>query len=948
MLHPNSFLASLVISLFSISVLVAQTGSIKGTVKDSKTNEPLIGAAVAIQGTTNGSITDSEGNFLISKAPVGKQVLTITYISYLTKKIEVSVEAGKQIILNTALDEDAGQTLQEVVVTASKATNTEVAVISEIKSIQQVAVGVSAQQISRSPDRDAAQIARRVPGVSIVDNRFILVRGLSQRYNSVLINDVIAPSTEVDVRSFSFDMIPSNIIDRMLIFKSGAGDLPGEFAGGAVKIYTKSAPEENFTNLTIGTGYRSGTTFQSVEKYKGGKLDFLGFDDGDRSIPTKVPPQTSFNNFSSEDRAVFANKFPNTWGVNKSTVPLDFRLNFTLGRRFDIGSIQTGNITSINYSNTNQFADVAFKTYENGNVAGVAQNNFKDAQYVSNVRLGVLHNWFFRFSPKFTLEFKNLFNQLGFSETVVRQGEDLNMNTIKSYSERYESRSIYSGQLQGKHKLNGDKTTVDWVAGLGYTHRTEPDWKRLKYIASSSGSETVYTASISNQPLVSEAGRFYSRLDESVLTLAGNMEHKFGSSDDTDPVKLKFGFYTERKDRAFKARFFGYTSNPNADADAITAIKHQSINTIFSPANIQGGTNSLTIEEGTKSTDRYDASNTLGAGYVSAYLPLTKKINATLGFRVEYNNQGLTVPGVATKVDITKVSPLPSLNLVYNLSDKQLVRLAYSSTVNRPEFRELAQFRFYDFNTDSDVLGNEHLTTTTIQNADFRWELYPTPSELISVGVFYKYFKNPIESFLLPTGGGLTYTFINTKQAKSYGIEAEIRKSLAELSSNAIIQNLSVVANASYIISRVDMGDYLTLPAAITTDPYAVQGITDKKRPMMNQSPYLVNAGLNYQNEVTGVQIGLLYNVYGKRIYAVGNINTPTVYEMPRNVIDLTASKTFNKKWEVKLAIQDILNQRYRLEQDFTKDSKITSEDKQPNRVYRRGTYSTISLSYNF
>jgi uncharacterized membrane protein len=253
MLHRLYFI--LFFTLSSVS-LYAQTGSIKGTIKDAKTGDALIGAAVLVEGTTNGAAADIEGSFLIPKAPAGTATLVVSYVGYKQKKINVQVESGKTTVVSTALDEDAGQALAEVVVTAERPTNTEVSLISEIRTAQQIATGVSAEQIVKTQDRDAAQVARRVPGVSIAENRFVLVRGLTQRYNTVMINDVIAPSSEVDIRAFSFDMIPSNMLDRMIIYKSGAAELPGDFAGGVIKIYTKKAPEENFFNVGASVSYR--------------------------------------------------------------------------------------------------------------------------------------------------------------------------------------------------------------------------------------------------------------------------------------------------------------------------------------------------------------------------------------------------------------------------------------------------------------------------------------------------------------------------------------------------------------------------------------------------------------------------------------------------------------------------------------------------------------------
>jgi hypothetical protein len=505
---------TLFFSLFSLCLL-AQTGSIKGTIKDAKTGDALIGATVLVEGTTNGAAADLEGNFLIPKAPAGAATLTVSFLGYQAKKINVQVESGKTTVVNTALDEDAGQALAEVVVTAERPTNTEISLISEIKMAQTIATGVSAEQIVRTQDRDAAQVARRVPGVSIVENRFVLVRGLTQRYNTVLINDVISPSTEVDVRSFSFDMIPSNMLDRMIVYKNGSADLPGEFAGGVIRVYTKKAPEENFFNVGVSTSYRANTTFQNVPSTAASGLDFLGFDNGDRAIPDGVPGSTQqFNNLPATQRAGLINQLPNRWSVNYGNASPDLRINVNMGRRFDLGGLRVGNLTGINYSNTNQYADVVINSYTNGETPGELEVQNNDQQFSNNARLGILHNWLFRFNPNFSIEFKNLFNQLGSNETVVRNATDfIEGRPIALYSQRFESRSIYTGQLIGNNTLGEGRTDINWRLGYAYTRRTEPDWRRVRYV------DEPLAAAISNQPVLINAGRFFSTLNENVITV---------------------------------------------------------------------------------------------------------------------------------------------------------------------------------------------------------------------------------------------------------------------------------------------------------------------------------------------------------------------------------------------------------------------------------------------
>lgn len=947
----NRNLIIVLFSLFSTAVL-AQTGTVRGTIKDSKTKEALIGCTVRIDGTQLGATTDIEGGFSIVNVPAGTQKVVISYVSYQTKEIpNVRVESGNTTAIDTELDEE-GKSLQEVVVRANRATNTEVAVITEIKQLKPIAVGISAQQIVKSQDRDAAAAIRRVPGVSIVDNRFVLIRGLAARYNSVLINDVITPSTEVDTRSFSFDLVPSNIIDRMIVFKSGSADLPGDFAGGVVKIYTKRRPEQNFTDFGMTVGYRANTTFANVQSHSRNGLNWLGLWSADQQLPSSFPKNAaSFDALNPAQRAAYGRLLPNTWGLKDVSVMPDIRFAFNTGRRFDIGNVRISNLTSINYAMTNQVANIAFKLYDNGTVANSIASNYNDANYARATRLGILHNWSARFSPGFTLEWKTLYNQLSTTETVVRTGQDVaNSNDVQSYSERFENRSILTTQLAGEHSIS-ELTKINWIGSFGYTGRWEPDWKRIRYTRPL-GSTEPYTIVAPNDATASEAGRFYSKLHEYVVSAIANGEHTFGNPTDREPNRIRFGIYGERKNRDYAARFYGYVS-PSLIA------KQRSLGTAFDPqyVNGQSGENGgFTLLDGTRDLDSYRGINSYLAGYVTGDVYFGPKANLTIGFRGEYNDQTIraTLQNVDRKLASNKIfSPLPSLNFTYKLSDRTNLRFAYSSSVNRPEIRELAPFRYYDFNLLADIQGNTTLTTATIQNVDAKWEFYPSPNELISVTGFYKHFNKPIEALLLVQTNTLAYTYFNSKSAQNYGVELEVRKGFAN-SASLFLQNLSVVGNVSLIKSKITVGDVVTAPD-LSGQINEYRNSTDSERPLAGQSPYLINLGAYYTAPNSGWQANILYNVFGQRIFTVGNIQNPTVYEMPRNVVDLNITKQFNNKIELRLGIQDILNQPVRFAQDFNRDGKIgsdvtsqTANADQVIRRFKRGSYYTISAVYTF
>jgi hypothetical protein len=922
----KKFLLLTFLLLFS-TCLYAQTGIIKGNIKDKSTTEGLVGATVMLEGTTIGSNTDVEGNFSF-KAPVGTYNLIISFISYKTEKITgVKIENNKILTINTDLVEDNAN-LQEVIVVGIRETNTSVAVISELRRMETVAVGVSSEQMNRTLDRDAGQAIKRVPGISIIDDKFVVVRGLSERYNTVLLNDVITPSSEVDSRAFSFDMIPTGALDKMLVLKSASAENPADVAGGVIKLYTKGYSDQNTMNVSFSTNYRIGTTSENVLTQKASSTDFLGFDNS-RKLPSNFP---SYVEGSSVERADVARTLPQYYDASQKTLLPDFRLGFNLNRSFFVKNVKIGNMTAINYSNSNQFANIERNLYNgkaNDDIKASPIYKYNDANTQNNVRAGVMHNWFFMLNPNHRIEFRNLFNQIGITENVVRTGTHFdNGYNVRNYAFRYESRSIYSGQIAGYHDLNKDKTKITWVSGFGYTDRQEPDFRRVR-TQSGIGNSEKYEVAIPPGATTFDAARFYSSLTETSFMGRGDVEHKLkmGNKD----AKIRAGIYAERKDRNFNARWMSYTKSPVGFNSQLNELP---INTIFDNANVTG-VNNFTMAEGTTTQDAYKANNTLFAGYISASLPITERLNANVGLRAEYNSQQIISAlrgGAAVNVTQEQLTPLPSANVTYNLAEKHLLRAAYAYTINRPEFRELAPFTYYDFNLDVNLQGNPDLKVANIHNADLRYEWYPSEGEMISVGGFYKYFINPIETQTTIVGDGRQFKPFNAPSATSYGLELDIRKSLGTWTQAPILKDVSLVANLSLIHNQVDLGN--------------IASAVDKNRPMMFQSPYVVNLGAFYSHEASQTQVNVQYNVLGKRIFTVGDVQYPTQYEMPRHLVDLAASKRFGK-FEVKLGISDLLNSPYRIVQDSgSRNGSITDTDETIISM-RRGTSFSLGLTYH-
>ena len=930
----RSILLSLLFAL-ATTFAFAQTGTVRGTIKDAITNEDLIGATVRVDGTAIGAATDVNGFFSFSKVPAGKVKLILTYVSYKTKEItDVTVEADKVTEVNTVMEEDKVQ-LAEVKVVATRSTNTEISVISEIKAAQQIVSGISAQQIARTLDRDASQVVKRVPGITIVGDRFINIRGLSSRYNTVMLHNAFTPSTETDVRAFSFDVIPSSQIDRLLIFKTPSADNPGEFAGGIVKIFTKSIPDQTTVTVDYGVAFRAGTTFSDF--LQSDQNNFAtGLNDGTYNLPKNFPGNinTIINNNALVTQA--GQSLQNDWTASRSKAIPDQRAAITASFRIDAGKVRIGNITAVNYSYNFTNFGITRNDYDvDGNGTSNALFTFNDQQYTRNVRIGLMHNWAARFGDgRHLIELKNLYNQFSTGQYVDRTGRDIQAAyNAKNGSFNQVFRGIYTGQLVGRHDLGANrKTTIDWVAGYNTAFRDQPDYRRYRSDINGSQS-TLYV------PFGAAAtfflGRFYGKLNESAVTGSANLTHKFVFGSDKRELEVKAGVFYEKKDRDFTGRNLGYVRSSSSDFSG--QLLNGTIGNLFQTQNINTSTG-IKIDEQTNPSDSYTAKNTLLAYYASVNVPLTRKFNAIVGLRVEDNTQSLNsreLNGTPVVVTYPIVTPLPSVNLTYNFTERSLLRAAYGRTINRPEFRELAPFAFYDFDYNFVYKGNPQVVPATISNFDLRYEFYPTPAELISVAAFYKDFTNPIESVAIIGPSGRNFTFQNAKSAYTAGVEIEVRKGLGTLFPKSnVMQKMSLLFNTALIASKI------TLAQNNSTQ------FQSDNRPLQGQSPYIINIGLNYNDPQRDLQLNLLYNVIGKRIVFVGLKDYPDFYEMPRNVLDLTFSKGLGKKWQVKGGVTDILNQPVLWLQDGNGDGKQSRTKDLTIQKYSPGQLVQLGFSY--
>ena len=931
----------IVLGLLSAAGLPTWAQQIKGVVIDKNSKETLIGAVITVDGTNVKAITDIDGNFQLDGLKKDKTyTLYINYVGYKTLKIDgVQTKDANQTI---ALQPDEQQ-LKEVTVTAVERRNTDAAMIQVAKNSPVIVSNVSAQEISRTQDTNAGEVIRRVPGVSLIDDKFVMVRGLSQRYNNVWMNGGAVPSSEADSRAFSFDIIPSSQIDNLTIVKSPTAEYPADYSGGFIIVNTKEIPAENSFNIAVGGNWNTSSAFKDFSYSKGSGTDFLGFDNGMRNlnggINAQLNPQFDANGKPVGDYAtsLLENGFNNDWLV-KSKKPLgDLKLAASLNHRWMLGGRTLGMLAALNYTNE-------YRTYEKmeNNLYGIydATNDKPnylrhsvDDQYNNNVRLGAMLNFtFLSKDGNHKYQLKNIFNQLATSRYTWREGVSAQSNLERSAEYYYRSRTTYNGQLTGKHTFTSD--ALDWSIGYAYANRHLPD--RRRYLIDDALESGVYALSTGN-----DISREWTQLDEHILSLGINDKHhfKFGNFE----PDLQVGAYGEYRSREYQTRNFIYNWNVSAN-NMPSDFRHSDIPTLLSSeANM--GYDKLYLLEEKQMRNNYRGHNTLGAGYLAMSLPFGK-LGIHAGVRFEHNDMEL----ITNSRDYEKSESsrhyktddvFPSLNTTYKISDQHQVRLSYGRSINRPEFREVSPAVYYDFDLASNVQGNTELKNCYVDNLDLRYEWYPSRGELISLAVFYKHFDSPIEwTYTVAGGTDLIYSYKNAKSANNYGVELDIRKNLDFIG----LKDFSWSFNGALIKSKVQFE----------------KGAKEEDRPMQGQSPYLINTGIFYKNEPLKMDIALLYNRIGKRIIGVGrsegstgddsNSRVPHSYEMPRNTIDLSLAKKFGKHLELKLNVRDLLAEKiyYKQFADVTYSNGSKKEVEEIARCYKPGRNIGLQAIYKF
>jgi len=946
------------ITLLLLAILITQfaylqkNGFIVGKIVDEKTGEDLIGVSVMIKGGTKGTATDIYGTFKLEVAP-GTYDIQISYVSYQTKIIEkVTVGAGElSEPLHITLS-DAVNTLGGFELKADAVKGTSTALILEQNNSSVMFDGISSDQMRRTPDRNTADVLKRVSGATIQDN-FVIIRGLPDRYNAAYLNNSPLPSSEPDRKAFSFDIFPSALLSDLKIIKTAMPSITGEFAGGLIQVKTKDIPEKNYYSFSTGASFNFITTFGQFQRSTGGNTDFFGIDDGTRQLPSGFPTNTEMvnaSNLGQNDVLVgYAKTLKNNYPVRASIAAPGFNFQFSMGHNVNLIPIDKRSTTT----NKAEFGSVFALTYNTMQTFREIERNdfdlqgktsaFIDKQYSVNTSWGGIWNMALLVSKangaNNKISWKNMFNVNSNDQYIQRNGVKLDQNAeIKSYNMLYTQNTLFGSQIAGEHVLPKSKIKFEWGASYNRLHRIIPDYKILEYNRDASDTTYPYQVAFGGSVQSSIASRFFS--DQLDHVVCGNFDFTLPFKIGATRHELKVGSYLQYKSRDFQGRIFGYTTYGIGGSD-MTAISLSSIDTIFD--NRHFSNEGLIIEEVTRKSDGYNYSASVAAGYIQLENAFFEnKLKFIWGARLESFHQKLNTFNVADDspltVDSTVIDVLPSLNIIYSFHPKFNLRVSGSQTVCRPEARELAPFSFYDFSIFALVGGNSNLVRTKITNADLRLEWYPAGGQMISLTGFFKYFENPIEKILFPGATNRTFTYINVPEAYCAGAEFEYRFTIGSFmkdNKSRFLNDLSFYGNFAYIYSNVNVDDTLS-------------GIQEN-RALQGQSPFIINTAISYNDSKYYFGISVAFNYVGSRIWSVGNAYYPAILENPRPVLDIQISKSFMKrKLELILNIRDLIASRAIFFQDLDGDKNYTENVDNKMIDVRMGQQMSFTVGYKF
>lgn len=831
----------------------APTGRITGRVVDRETGRPVQGVRVMLVGQAGVVETDLDGRYRTPPVAAGLYSVRAMYIGYNpVQRDSIRVVGGQTVTVDFALTVRAVE-LDELAVEAviPVAPKTDAGLLAAQQAAPSVSDGISAEAISRSPDGDGGDVIRRVTGVAVFDRKFVVVRGLNERYSTTTLNGADLPSPEPLKKVAPLDIFPASLLESIVTAKTATPDKPGDFAGGAVEVRTKDFPENPVFQIGVSQGFNSQTTFQRMAMGPRTTADFFGFGDARRR------PNADAIAGRIDERAL--ESYRNVWtGHPVSAAP-------NLGLSINFGG-QVGETTPIGFSGALTYGNK--RAYTPGRLLAYVPNKTGDGgngrlldESVVEVEWGALANLSVRLGSGSKIGWKNLYTRNAEETLASGEGYNTENNTVfDTYGVQYVERELLQTQLTGEHLLPFFfNARLDWKGTLAWARRREPDQRRANYVRS--GGVAVLT----------QFNTFQTRdLDDRIRT---------GQLDLTIPLSLR-----READAAFKMGGV-LRDKPRTFTSSYTAVRAQTTDVailslppeqLFAPENMGTALTGQPFDFG----GSYDSDDDLTAAYGMLDLPLLPRVRLVGGVRMEHWRLNVFEGGRAAPDSITFLRPydfLWSANLTWSLTDQMNVRLAGFRSLTRPDPRELINDRYLPVGTECELTGDPTLRPARILNLDARWEFYPRAAELFAVSGFYKKFTNPLVEVIQETANTCFSYTANGEGARNYGLELEARRALDFLP--GALGGLALSVNATILHSEVEL-DPIRFGAS---DGLGLQG----------QSPFLLNGSLSWASASGGTSMSLLFNYFASRIARYGGaqpslpeVRPPNVLEQGRHSLD--------------------------------------------------------------
>ena len=911
--------ASMAWVLFLAGTAQAQSNPsmVTGSVLDSQTGRPLAAVAVAVNGNQDShNVTDSDGRFTIKLSP-GVYTLRFSADRYAPVELTgVEVKPGEVAEASTVMSNTSVVTTVDVVERVGAVEATAEAMLNERRLAPVVSDSIGREELSASTSSDAAGALQKVTGVSVVGNGFVYVRGLGERYSATQLNGAVIPTTEPEKRVVPLDLFPAGLIENIKIAKTYSPDMPAEFSGGLVQLHTVEFPLQKMLTFSFKNAFNTATTFNRFLTYPSVGNDFWGFGSGSRNLPSMIPSDKRIvqGTFTPAQLQTIGQAFADNWeptATGSQRPALDWSAvgGGTFGR--------VGIVGAFSFSNKPQLQSETERYIRMGAGEPIVFTEYPDyREYTESPRLGAIFNMAIRLNPNHKLNFLNTYTHE--AEKTVREfaGYDGGVDGyLESQRLRFIERSLLSTGVEGDHSLpTWRNSLLHWQFTYSASSRDEPD---LREVIRNQLPDGTYRFSASG----SSGVRFFSNLNDRIYEPLTDFSIPFYKGGFSGMFKTGVRVTVRRRD--FEARRFLFAPQQFTTLD-LTLPSNQ----LFAASNIRP--NGFQITEFTRATDTYSAEMNIYAGYAMVDLSLGPKWRIEGGVRIEDADQRVItydnrVPNAQPVIaGLSNRDAAPAVNVIRSLTSRQNLRLSYSRTVSRPDFRELSPFDFNNTLGGFVVAGNPELKRALVNNYDSRWEWFTGGNQVLAASFFAKTFENPIEQTIVPSND-LRQTFVNAKGARNIGFEVEVRKSLASISNR--LRPFAVSGNFTFVDSNIEI------------KPEDATIVTSQNRPLLGQSRYIANGMVHWLKPSWKADARFYANYVSRRISDVGTFKVPDIYQEPNVFLDFVMQKAFGEKskWAVRFEAENLADNKYRWTQ-----GKFTQREYQLGRTFQLGVSYSI------